>query len=127
MRLDEIQGYLCAAVVGPATHRRRDRLIDILGSEEAWTAKTGREAAACCRPFVAEARSELAAWQPADPAALPERRATKDSAERLPSLVPGLPGTASMQAARTGSTYFEEEQGRQSRMKSITSTSACSR
>ena len=46
MRLDELQGYLCAALAGPQPIPEEDRLIDILGSEDALDSAAGLEAAA---------------------------------------------------------------------------------
>ena len=45
MRLDEIQGYLCAALSGPQAIPEDDWLADVLGSEEALESEAGREAA----------------------------------------------------------------------------------
>ena len=45
MRLDELQGYLCAALSGPTQIDPDDRLVDILGSEDALDSEAGQEAA----------------------------------------------------------------------------------
>lgn len=64
MRLDEIQGYLCAALSGPQAIPEENRLVDILGSEEALQSEAGREAAELVRCFAAALESELAAGTP---------------------------------------------------------------
>ena len=43
MRLDEIQGYLCAALSGPQAIAEDDWLADVLGSEEALESETGED------------------------------------------------------------------------------------
>jgi len=60
MRLDEIQGYLCAALAGPQPIPPEEWLIDALGSEEALETEAGREAAQLLRAFAVELEAELA-------------------------------------------------------------------
>ncbi|MDR1708253.1 MAG: UPF0149 family protein [Candidatus Accumulibacter sp.] len=64
MRLDEIQGYLCAAISGPRPIDEEDRLIDILGREDALDTEAGREAAALIRRFAEALAADLAAGAP---------------------------------------------------------------
>lgn len=64
MRLDEIQGYLCAALSGPQPIDEEDRLIDILGSDDALESEAGREAAALIGRFAEALEAELAAGNP---------------------------------------------------------------
>ena len=64
MRLDEIQGYLCAALSGPQPIPEEDWLIDILGSDEALASESGQEVAALLRKFSAALEVELASGEP---------------------------------------------------------------
>ncbi|MDR0578656.1 MAG: UPF0149 family protein [Candidatus Accumulibacter sp.] len=64
MRLDEIQGYLCAALAGPRPIDEDDRLADILGGEDAADSETGREAAGLIRKFAEALAANLAAGEP---------------------------------------------------------------
>ncbi len=64
MRLDEIQGYLCAALSGPQAIPEDEWLADALGSEEALETDAGREAAELLRAFAAALEAELAAGRP---------------------------------------------------------------
>jgi len=64
MRLDEVQGYLCAALSGPEAIPETQWLADILGSEEALESEAGREAAELLRRFAAALEAELAAGIP---------------------------------------------------------------
>ncbi|WP_301101578.1 UPF0149 family protein [Propionivibrio sp.] len=64
MRLDEIQGYLCAALSGPQPIPEEDWLADALGSEEALASDAGREAAELLRAFANALEDELAAGKP---------------------------------------------------------------
>lgn len=64
MRLDEIQGYLCAALSGPRPIGEEDRLIDILGSAEALDSEAGQEAAELIRRFAEALAADLAAGKP---------------------------------------------------------------
>jgi len=63
MRLDEMQGYLCAALSGPQPIAEDDWLADLLGSDEALESEAGREAADLLRAFAATLEAELAAAQ----------------------------------------------------------------
>ena len=60
MRLDEVQGYLCAALAGPEAIPETQWLIDVLGSEEAIETEAGREAAELLRQFASALEAELA-------------------------------------------------------------------
>ena len=51
LRLDEAQGYLCAALTGPSPMQEEQWLADILGSEEALETSAGKEAAELLREF----------------------------------------------------------------------------
>ena len=64
MRLDEIQGYLCAALSGPQPIDEEDRLVDILGGEDALDSEPGREAAELIRQFAEALAADLAAGDP---------------------------------------------------------------
>ena len=64
MRLDEIQGYLCAALSGPQAIPEEDWLADVLGSEDAQDGEAGREAAQLLRAFAGALEAELAAGEP---------------------------------------------------------------
>jgi uncharacterized protein len=64
MRLDEIQGYLCAALSGPRPIDEKSRLIDILGNAEALDSAAGREAAGLIRRFAEVLAADLATGRP---------------------------------------------------------------
>ena len=64
MRLDEIQGYLCAALSGPQAIAEDDWLADVLGSEDAQDSDAGREAAQLLRAFASALEAEMAAGEP---------------------------------------------------------------
>ncbi len=64
MRLDEIQGYLCAALSGPKPMPEEDWLFDLLGSDEALDSEAGRELAELLRIFAASLEAELASGEP---------------------------------------------------------------
>lgn len=64
MRLDEIQGYLCAALSGPQPIPEEEWLADALGSEEALDTEAGREAAELLRNFARVLEAELARGEP---------------------------------------------------------------
>ena len=64
LRLDEIQGYLCAALSGPQAIPEEDWLIDVLGSEDAKESEAGREAGQLLRIFANTLEAQLAAGEP---------------------------------------------------------------
>jgi len=64
MRLDEIQGYLCAALSGPQQIPAEEWLIDALGNEDALETEAGREAAQLLRSFAVALEAELARGEP---------------------------------------------------------------
>ena len=64
MRLDEIQGFLCAALSGPQAIPEENWLADVLGSEEALESEAGREAAELLRAFAVALEAALAAGEP---------------------------------------------------------------
>lgn len=64
MRLDEIQGYLCAALSGPQPIPEEEWLADALGSEEVLETEAGREAAELLRSFASVLETELARGEP---------------------------------------------------------------
>lgn len=64
LRLDEIQGYLCAALAGPGPIPDDDRLVDILGSEDALDSEAGRAAAEIIERMAEALEAEMAAGQP---------------------------------------------------------------
>ncbi len=63
MRLDEIQGYLCAALSGPQAIPEEDWLADTLGGEEALASQAGNEAAEILRCFAVAIEAALAAGE----------------------------------------------------------------
>ena len=64
MRLDEIQGFLCAVLSGPQAMAEEEWLIETLGSEAALETEAGREAAELLRAFAKALEAELAAGEP---------------------------------------------------------------
>ncbi len=64
MRLDEIQGYLCAALAGPQPIPEDEWIVDVLGGDEALDSDAGREAAALLRAFAAALEAVLASGEP---------------------------------------------------------------
>jgi uncharacterized protein len=64
MRLDEIQGYLCAALAGPQAIPEEQWMADILGSDAALETPAGEEAAALLRSFAQALETELASGEP---------------------------------------------------------------
>lgn len=64
MRLDEIQGFLCAALCGPQAIPEEDWLAEALGSDEVLETAAGREAADLLRQFAAVLEDELARGEP---------------------------------------------------------------
>lgn len=59
MRLDEIQGYLCAALAGPVQIPLEDRLQEILGEESAQDSDAAREAKELLVRFAAALEASL--------------------------------------------------------------------
>lgn len=64
MRLDEAQGYLCAALSGPQPTPEAQWLNEILGGAEAITSAAGREAADLLHLLATQLQSELASGEP---------------------------------------------------------------
>jgi len=64
MRLDEIQGYLCAALAGPQPIPEEQWMADILGSDATLETTVGEEAAGLLRTFAQALQNELAAGEP---------------------------------------------------------------
>ena len=64
MRLDEVQGYLCAALSGPQPIDEESWLAELLGGDEALASPAGQEAAALLRALAVALESELAAGEP---------------------------------------------------------------
>ena len=64
MHLDEIQGYLCAALSGPQPIAEEEWLADVLGDETLLETEIGREAAELLRRFATVLEEELAAGEP---------------------------------------------------------------
>lgn len=60
MGLDEVQGYLCAALSGPRPLSEENWLIDILGDEKSLATPAGQEIAALLRLFSVALETELA-------------------------------------------------------------------
>ncbi len=109
MRLDEIQGYLCAAVSGPQPISEEDRLIDILGSDEALDSAAGREAALLIRQFAEALEAELAAGNPPVLLLYPKDEDEDSPSDYLPWCQAYLAGVD--QASEDWFEYFEEDQG----------------
>ena len=64
MRLDEAQGYLCAALTGPQPNTEEQWLSEVLGSAESDGGASWREAADLLRRLAAQLQSELAGNEP---------------------------------------------------------------
>jgi uncharacterized protein len=64
MRLDEAQGYLCAALSGPQPIAETDWLSEVLGSADASSGEAGREAADLLRLLATQLLTELASGKP---------------------------------------------------------------
>lgn len=64
MRLDEAQGYLCAALTGPQPTPEEQWLDEVLGSAEGDGGEGRREAADLLRQLAAQLQSELAGSEP---------------------------------------------------------------
>ncbi|MDR0441549.1 MAG: UPF0149 family protein [Candidatus Accumulibacter sp.] len=108
MRLDELQGYLCAALAGPRPIGEEDRLIDVLGGEDAFDSEPGREAAGLIRQFAASLADRLAAGEP--PALLLFSKDGDDNAgDYLPWCQAYLAGVD--QAAEDWFEYIEDRSG----------------
>ena len=84
MRLDEVQGYLCAALSGPTQIEPDDRLIDILGNEEALDSDAGREAAEIIRRFAEVLEADLAAGNPPVLLLYPKDESEDSASDYLP-------------------------------------------
>ncbi len=84
MRLDEVQGYLCAALSGPTQIDPDDRLIDILGNEEALDSDAGREAAEIIRRFAEVLEADLAAGNPPVLLLYPKDESEDSASDYLP-------------------------------------------
>ena len=107
MRLDELQGYLCAALSGPRPIPEEDRLIDILGSEEALDSAAGLEAAAIIRRFSQALEAELAAGNPPVLLLYPKDEGDDSPSDYLPWCQAYLAGVD--QAEQDWFEYFEED------------------
>ena len=64
MRLDELQGYLCAALSGPQAIAEEQWLAEILGGDEAPQTEAGRAATELLRRFAAALETDLSAGTP---------------------------------------------------------------
>ncbi|MFA7291635.1 MAG: UPF0149 family protein [Rhodocyclaceae bacterium] len=64
MRLDEVQGYLCAALAGPIPIPEADWLVEVLGSEAGVATEAGQEAAVFLRTLAEDIRIQLADEEP---------------------------------------------------------------
>lgn len=107
MRLDEIQGYLCAALSGPQPIEEEDRLIDILGSEEALESDAGREAAGLIGRLAEVLEAELAAGNPPVLLLYPKDESDHSPSDYLPWCQAYLAGVD--QAAEDWFEFFEED------------------
>jgi uncharacterized protein len=88
MRLDEIQGFLCAALSGPQPIPEEDWLAEVLGGDEVLETEAGREAADLLRKFAA-VLERTARGEPPVLLLLP-RTTRKTWTERLPAVVSRL-------------------------------------
>jgi uncharacterized protein len=109
MCLDEIQGYLCAALAGPRPIDEEDRLIDILGGEDALDSAAGREAAGLIRQFSAALADALAAGEPPALLLYPKDDGEDGPGDYLPWCQAYLAGVD--QAAEDWFDYVEEQDG----------------
>ena len=107
MRLDELQGYLCAALSGPQPIPEEDRLIDILGSDDALDSPAGQEAAAIIRRFAQALEAELAAGTPPVLLLYPKDEGDDSPSDYLPWCQAYLAGVD--QAEEDWFEYFEED------------------
>jgi uncharacterized protein len=107
MRLDEIQGYLCAALAGPRPIDEEDRLIDILGGEDAFDSAAGREAAGLIRQFTAALAATLAAGDPPSLLLYPKDDGEDGTSDYVPWCQAYLAGVD--QAAEDWFECFEEQ------------------
>ena len=107
MRLDELQGYLCAALSGPQPIPEEDRLIDILGSEDALDSAAGLEAAAIIRRFSQALEADLAAGNPPVLLLYPKDESDDSPSDYLPWCQAYLAGVD--QAEQDWFEYFEED------------------
>lgn len=64
MRLDEVQGYLCAALAGPVPIPEADWLLEVLGSEAGVATEAGQEAIPLLRCLAEDIRIQLADEEP---------------------------------------------------------------
>ena len=64
LRLDEAQGFLCAALSGPEPLTQEAWLLEVLGSEAAVESKAGREAAGLFIQFAAALEKAMDAGEP---------------------------------------------------------------
>lgn len=64
MRLDEIQGFLCAALSGPQAMPEESWLDDVLGGKDVQNTEIGREAVGLLRSFASALEAELVTGEP---------------------------------------------------------------
>ena len=64
MRLDQAQGYLCAALTGPRPIPERQRLSDLLGEDKALSSPAGHEAGELLRSLAADLEASLTRGEP---------------------------------------------------------------
>jgi uncharacterized protein len=107
MRLDEVQGYLCAALSGPTQIDPDDRLVDIFGSEEALDSDAGREAAEIIGRFAEVLEADLAAGNPPVLLLYPKEESEDSPSDYLPWCQAYLAGVD--QAAEDWFEYLEDD------------------
>ena len=84
MRLDEIQGFLCAALAGPQALGEERWLPLVLGSDDAMQTPAGAEAADLLCAYAAALENELAAGDPPDLILYPKEGDEEGRSDYLP-------------------------------------------
>ena len=128
MRLDEAQGYLCAALAGPQPMPPEQWLADILGNETALEIPVGLEAAGLLRQFADALEAELAEGTPPVLLLYPCDETEDSPSDYFPGAKPIWP--ESMPLRKTGSSSSAKMTRKTTRRyakKSPTSTNVCFR
>jgi uncharacterized protein len=111
MRLDEIQGYLCAALSGPQQIPEQEWLADALGSDASLNTEAGREAAELLREFARVLEGELARGEPPILLLYPKDDDADGPSDYLPWCQAYLHGVDA--AAEDWFEYLGEEEGKE--------------
>ena len=104
LRLDEAQGYLCAALTGPSPMQEEQWLADILGSEEALETSAGKEAAELLREFAQAMENTLVLGEAPELLLYPVSEAEDSPNDSNPGARPTWP--ASTPPKKTGSSFL---------------------